>query len=134
MTASKPYRILVTGSRDWDNWPAISNALNGVTWRKVPPFGSEEIILVHGGCPAGADGMADTEASIRGWQVEVHPARWDEHGKRAGIIRNIEMVDAGADVCLAFIRGNSRGATHCADAAERAGIPVRRFTANGDPS
>jgi len=28
---------------------------------------------------------------------------------------------------VTFIRAGSRGASHCADAAERAGIPVKRI-------
>jgi hypothetical protein len=117
-------RILVTGSRDWDDWPTLTWAL-----LKETRGYDEEVTLVHGGCSTGADHMADVDASLRGWKIEVYQAQWGLHGKKAGPIRNIEMVDAGADICVAFIKGNSRGATHCADAAEKAGIPVRRYRA-----
>lgn len=50
--------------------------------------------------------------------------RLDQQGKRAGFIQNAEMVDAGASICLAFIRDHSRGATLCATPAEAAGIPT----------
>jgi hypothetical protein len=87
----------------------------------------DTITLVHGGA-RGADSIAESIARRVGMQVECHPAAWDTRGRAAGVIRNSEMVNAGADVCLAFIRNQSRGATHCAEAAERAGIPTRRMT------
>jgi hypothetical protein len=55
-----------------------------------------------------------------------------EHGvynPQAGLARNRLMVELGADICLAFVRNGSRGASHCAALAEEAGIPVRRYLA-----
>ena len=116
----QPYRILVTGSRDWDDPEMIFDAL--------AEYNHGQVTLVHGAA-RGADATAAKVAAGFGWRIEPHPADWNGgYGKRAGFIRNAEMVKAGADVCLAFIRGGSPGATHCADLAEEAGIPVRRFT------
>lgn len=115
-------RVLVTGSRDWADWMVIRAALVGVRHPIYPGT------LVHGGA-RGADKMAAHVARDMGWLIEPHPADWDQHGKRAGFVRNAEMVKAGADVCLAFIRNNSRGATMCARLAEDAGIPVQYYRA-----
>src|SRR5574343_730407 len=61
------------------------------------------------------------------------------HGRSAGPVRNRVMVDAGADLVLAFLalcdrpacRGRrahgSHGASGCVDLARRAGIEVRVF-------
>jgi len=41
------------------------------------------------------------------------------------------MIDAGAELCLAFIRQNSPGATHCVTLAESAGIHTCVCRADG---
>lgn len=117
-------RVLVTASRDWDDAEVIALALIDAQAQGHPVLPT----LVVGACPTGADHIAYALAAGWGWPTERHPADWDRYGKRAGYLRNAEMVDAGADVCLAFIRNSSRGATMTADLAERAGIPVRRWT------
>lgn len=121
------YRILVTGSRDWEDLGLVYETLrNAWHWVQGP------VIVIHGGCPTGADDMAHCWARpLRGVNVteEIHRADWAKHGKAAGPIRNRQMVDAGADVCYAFIKNRSRGATGCADMAERAGIETIRFRA-----
>jgi hypothetical protein len=81
-------------------------------------------IVVHGACPQGADAIADREARVLGLQVERHPAQWETYGKRAGYVRNAAMVELGADLCFAFVRNGSPGASMCANLAERADIPV----------
>jgi hypothetical protein len=129
----KPYRILVTGSRDWDDVAALRRALNDVLAALANPATS--VTVVHGDCPNGADRQASVwvRDCQRGplWTVaeEKHPANWQLNGKRAGFIRNQLMVNLGADVCLAFIRNGSRGASHTARLAEEAGIETRRWTA-----
>ena len=124
----KPIRILVTGSRTWTNRNLLGMELIQAA---VELAGNTDapITLVSGACPRGADRIAEMHAEGWGWTVERHPADWDAHRKAAGYIRNQQMVDLGADICLAFVRDGSHGATHCGQAAERAGIPTRWFKA-----
>lgn len=117
-------RILVTGSRYWlvDDLYEIGAVLleHGLD-------GDSSVTLIHGACPRGVDKMADAFAHEFGWTVERHPANWETYGRRAGYVRNAEMVKAGADICLAFIRNESKGATMCANLAEEAGIKTVRI-------
>ena len=124
---SRPYRILITGSREWtdektlhDNLVAAANA----HWRGSP----DPVVIVHGHNPRGADAMADAvyeRYRVNGaLEVERHPADWNQHGKRAGPIRNAEMVALGADLCLAFPTASSVGTWDCVRKANAAGIRV----------
>lgn len=115
-------RILITGSRDWADWNLLNNTLNEYA-------NERDIVVVHGDCPRGADALAQKWVDYQRVRVERYPADWNAYGKAAGFRRNAEMVNLGADVCLAFIKNGSRGATHTANLAEKAGIPVRRFLA-----
>lgn len=143
----KPYRLLVTGSRDWTDEDLIRHQLTRVWLTVEGPF-----VVVHGNCPTGADWLASNwvanmlEAEMGDVREEAHPAQghptedfgpWPAAGPR----RNAHMVRLGADVALAFIGPctsprcrrpdphPSHGASGCADLAEQAGIPVRRATA-----
>lgn len=119
-------RILVTGSRTWADYATIHNHLAGY-W-----YGQNRgpLTVVHGACPRGADQIAsEWVRALRHPEVteERHPADWNRLGNRAGYARNADMVKLGADICFAFILDRSRGATHCAELAERAGIRTQRF-------
>lgn len=122
-------RVLVTGSRDWNNRIAIRKALLRLYDWQEP----SEMTLVSGACPNGADMIAEQVAEALGWTIERHPADWRK-GRSAGSVRNAHMVALGADFCLAFIRPcrnpqcrhlaphASHGADHCSRAAIIAGI------------
>lgn len=114
-------RILITGSRDWSD----VDLLRRVVARMLAVSGPDAV-LVHGGC-RGVDVDVAALWCAAGRREEVHPAEWGVHGRAAGPIRNQLMVDLGADMCVALIRDGSRGASHCADAAEQAGIETYRI-------
>ena len=125
-------RVLITGSRDWQDWKLVWSELGALTLPTAP----DVLTVVHGDCPTGADRharnwCADTAAHLKRLGVnfyeERHPAKWAEFGKQAGFRRNAQMVGMGADVCLAFIRNQSRGASHTASLALAAGIELRTF-------
>lgn len=114
-------RLLITGSRFFDDYDVMDKAM-----KQIRQQHGDEVVLVHGGA-AGADVLSGRFAHKYGWEVEEHKANWKRFGPSAGPIRNQEMVDAGADLCLAFPRGESRGTRHCMQAAKDAGIPVQEW-------
>lgn len=122
-------RVLITGSRDWDNPTLIAEQL-----RDLP----EDAVLVHGGAK-GADRMAAYGWGERwGRMVEEHPAEWNRrpdgsYDRAAGYKRNEKMVNLGADICFAFLANGdgNKGTRHCANLAHKAGIPVIFVHANG---
>ncbi|TQS30016.1 DUF2493 domain-containing protein [Microbispora sp. KK1-11] len=125
-----PYRVLVTGSRTWRS-PTDRQTLRDALDAVHAAF--PNLVVVHGACSRGADFLAQRWAEDRNRAgatitVEQHPADWDRYRRAAGFRRNAEMVATRPDLVLAFIRNGSPGATHCAGLAEKAGIPVRRWT------
>lgn len=136
-------RLLVTGSRSWDDAETIWRAL------KAAHAFDPDILLVHGACPRGADLLAEAcwDENLGGG-TERHPADWYAPGyfdPAQGFRRSEKMVRLGAWGCLAFImpcpncpgkrpdRGlpyhGSHGGVHCANYAEDHGIPVKRYAA-----
>lgn len=83
-----------------------------------------ELCIIHGGA-TGADTCADDWCVINfHTNVRVYPADWNKYGKRAGIIRNIEMLDKETpDMVLAFPGGV--GTAHMVREARARGIEVR---------
>lgn len=115
-------KVLVCGSRNWPNIGTIHDRLRDLLAERGP------FEVIHGGA-RGADAMAALTAQWCRLPARAFPADWDKHGKRAGILRNLAMLDEGPDLVLAFQRNGSRGTQHTIDEARRRGIPVEVFTA-----
>lgn len=128
------FRILITGSRTWTDRERIANTLETID--RTQNTERRPVYVIEGEA-AGADKLAASVAEEFGWNVIRCPADWSRHDeecpawhwdldvcKRAGFRRNVEMVALGADVCAAFIRNRSKGATMTVNLAREAGIPV----------
>ena len=123
-------RVLITGSRSWDNIDYIRNA-----FRELQESSSEEhFLLVSGECPNGADRLGEIVADELGWDIELHPANWNAHGRPAGFIRNKEMVDLGADIVLGFIRNASKGGSMTVNLAKNANLHTVAHYWNDKPA
>ena len=108
-------RVLVCGSRDWTDETRIFQQL-----LLLPP-GTE---IITGGA-RGADHLAAGLARGLGFGVKVFFPDWKTHGRSAGFVRNIAMLDENPDLVIAFWDGQSRGTAHTIREAEKRGIPVQ---------
>lgn len=106
--------VLVCGSRDWADIHAVRIRLIA-----LPP----DTHIIHGAA-RGADTVAAWLAEDFGFTVHAYPADWERHGKRAGFLRNLQMLEQEPDLVIAFQLAGSRGTQHTIDEARRRGIPV----------
>jgi len=113
-------RVLVCGGRDYKDLDAVYGALDEIAQDAFP----ELINIVNGGA-TGADTLAAEWAHVRQLTYITVPAPWRTYGKRAGMVRNEEMLaEWRPDLVVAFPGG--RGTENMIDLAERAGVEVRR--------
>jgi hypothetical protein len=66
--------------------------------------------LVSGGCPTGADHMAEVIAKKEGFTITIHYPDWNRYGKRAGFERNGKIA-LDADILIAVVAPDRKGGT-----------------------
>jgi|2_EtaG_2_1085320.scaffolds.fasta_scaffold20286_4 hypothetical protein len=116
-------KILICGDRNWQSKEPIRREIKTIT-RLFGPVTH----IIHG-CCRGADKMAGEVAEEMGIDVMEFPADWNQYGKKAGILRNIDMLNINPDCALAFHSdiNNSKGTKHMTSIARKANIPVYIF-------
>ena len=110
-------RLAIVGSRDYPDEEAVIALVN-----KLKPT----TIVVSGGA-RGVDSVAVLAAMARGLETEVFNADWNKHGKKAGYLRNVELVNS-VDGLFAFWDGKSRGTKHAIELARKRGIWLKVVT------
>lgn len=113
-------RIVVTGCRDW----YIPDVAESVVARFLARYGPG-IVVINGGAP-GIDQSFREACAELGIACETYEADWGRHGKGAGPRRNQAMLDAGADLVVAFHQdlASSRGTGDMVRRALAAGVPT----------
>ncbi|MBR0481197.1 MAG: DUF2493 domain-containing protein [Firmicutes bacterium] len=104
-------RVVVTGGRAFSDRSLVETALSSLP---------ADTVIINGGC-SGADALCSEVAEYLGMHVRTFPANWKRYGKKAGPIRNGQML-RGADLLLAFPGG--KGTANCIMQARIKGIPV----------
>ena len=109
-------RIVIAGSRDYNNYPEAKQFINAVIQKLNK---GTKIIFLSGGC-RGADMLGEQYAVECGYPIERYPAQWDKYGKAAGVIRNQAMAEL-CDYVICFWDGKSRGTKAMIESAQKAG-------------
>lgn len=133
-------RVLICGSRDWTDRAMIERVMQGL--------GPGPHTIIHGRAK-GADTIAATIALRLGYAIDKPPTTtdsrdpehlggypvrdvdWRRFGKRAGHMRNHDMLYEGhPDFVVAFHLGGSRGTQDMINQAKLAGVRTETYTAS----
>lgn len=116
-------RVIVCGSRNWEGIWATQRIHDVMLALEILAKAvGTKLEIVHGGCPTGADAIADRWARRRDYEPIVFEADWAHLGKAAGPVRNSTMALAGGDICVGFLRDNSRGTIDMLGKARKYGM------------
>lgn len=111
------FHVIIAGSRDFNDYTLLRSKCDHLLKDRTD-------VVVISGAARGADQMGERYAGERGLGLVRMPADWDQHGKRAGYLRNAAMADRG-DALIAFWDGKSRGTEHMIRIAKERGLAVR---------
>ena len=107
-------KLAIVGSRNFADPERLSRIVDKV---------QGDITLIVSGGARGADTLAEYYAKKKAIPYLIFPADWDKHGKKAGILRNQDIVD-NADAMIAFLAPESKGTKDSIKRAQKKGIPI----------
>jgi hypothetical protein len=119
----KQIRIIVAGSRDFNDLPLLTDTLSSFISELALSGGDVELEIVSGGA-RGADRLGERFAYAYHIPISLFEADWEKHGKSAGYRRNEEMAKYATHL-IAFWDGESKGTKHMIDLAAKHNLIVK---------
>ncbi|MBQ7912188.1 MAG: DUF2493 domain-containing protein [Clostridia bacterium] len=121
----KPYKILVCGGRHFESYILLKVVLGKLIEKFYIDISKSE--LVSGHCQ-GADMLGEKYAEEYGVSVKRFPADWEKYKRKAGPIRNKQMIDyiSGFEnkLVVAFTTADTVGTRNTIKLAQKNNIPV----------
>jgi len=114
-------RVAIVGSRDFPDASVVRRWVSDL---------SSDATVISGGA-RGVDVWAAEAARARGLPVLEIQAQWEALGRKAGPVRNAEIVACATRV-VAFWNGRSRGTLNTVVLAAEAGLPVTILDVEGN--
>jgi hypothetical protein len=108
-------KIAIIGSRVFNDYELLCNHLEEY---------KSKVTLVVSGKANGADYLGEKWAIDNNIQTLIFPADWKTHGKRAGLIRNQDIIK-NCDGVVAFWDGISKGTSHSLSLATKYSKPIK---------
>ena len=126
MDLKPEFRVVIAGSRSFKDLGLMRAKCDSILTSKA----LTHMVVIISGTAGGADRLGEEYGQERGFEVRRFPADWERYKKRAGIIRNQQMLDV-ADAVIVFWNGISPGSENMASIADAKGAPLRviRFQA-----
>lgn len=100
-------KLAIVGSRSFEDYELMKNFI-------LSHFNIDEITDIVSGGARGADRLGERFAKEFHENLIVFKADWDKYGKRAGFIRNVDIIKT-CDKCVCFWDGDSNGTKHDID-------------------
>lgn len=108
-------KIAIIGSRSFNDYQFLCQTLEKV---------KSKITLIVSGGARGADSLGERFAKDNNIPTKIFLADWDRLGKKAGFIRNKDII-LNSDVVIAFWDGVSSGTKHSISLAEQNNKPTK---------
>ena len=110
-------KLAIVGSRTFNDYNVLCDFIE-------EKYDVSKISAIVSGGAKGADALGERFANDYCKELIVFPAEWKKYGKRAGFIRNVDIIKE-CDECVCFWDGQSHGTKHDIDLCKEMNKPCK---------